>query len=40
MVARAGALADLVESPNPDEDQVIGLATDLREPSSDPSSDR
>jgi hypothetical protein len=30
VVARAGALADLVESPNRDEDQVIGLATDLR----------
>jgi hypothetical protein len=30
VVARAGALADLVESPNPDDDQVIGLATDLR----------
>ena len=30
MVARAGALADLVESPSPDDDQVIDLATALR----------
>jgi len=31
VVARAGALADLVESPNPDGDHVIGLATALRD---------
>jgi len=30
VVARAGALADLVESHQPDDEQVIGLATDLR----------
>jgi hypothetical protein len=30
VVARAGALADLVESPNPDHEQVIDLAAALR----------
>jgi hypothetical protein len=31
VVAQAGALADLVESPNPDGDHVIDLATALRD---------
>jgi|GEM_PF-4938984 len=31
VVARAGALADLVESPTPDGDQVVDLATGLRD---------
>lgn len=31
VVARAGALADLIESPNPDGDHVIGVATSLRD---------
>jgi hypothetical protein len=30
VVARAGALADLIESPSPDHEQVVDLAADLR----------